>query len=75
VTRVLSTGTKVYPRVDLVNLFANWDINDNLRADFGVDNLFDEAYTDPQTGWATASDVEQGKGRTFKIALTGRIGG
>lgn len=75
VTRVLSTGTKVYPRVDLVNLFANWDINDNLRADFGVDNLFDEAYTDPQTGWATASDVEQGKGRTFKVALTGRIGG
>lgn len=75
VTRVLSTGTKVYPRVDLVNVFANWDINDNLRADFGIDNLFDKAYTDPQTGWSTSSDVEQGKGRTFKIALTGRIGG
>ena len=75
VTRVLSTGTKVYPRADLVNVFANWDINDNLKLDFGVDNVFDKAYTDPQSGWATTSDIEQAKGRTFKIALTGRIGG
>jgi hemoglobin/transferrin/lactoferrin receptor protein len=75
VTRVLSSGTKVYPRVDLVNVFANWDISEKLRADLGVDNVFDKAYTDPQTGWATTSDVEQGKGRTFKVALTGRIGG
>lgn len=75
VTRVLSSGSRVYPRVDLVNVFANWDINDNFRADFGIDNLFDKAYTDPQTGWSTSSDIEQGKGRTFKIALTGRFGG
>lgn len=75
VTRVISTGTFVYPRVDLVNLFANWDVNDSMKVDFSVDNLFDKAYTDPQTGWATGSDIEQGKGRTFKIALTGRIGG
>ncbi len=75
VTRVISTGSRVYPRVDLVNAFANWDINDNFRLDFGVDNLFDKAYTDPQTGWSTTSDIEQGKGRTFKIALTGRFGG
>ncbi|MDI6027324.1 TonB-dependent hemoglobin/transferrin/lactoferrin family receptor [Corticibacterium sp. UT-5YL-CI-8] len=75
VTRVLSTGTKVYPRADLVNVFANWDINDNLKLDLGVDNVFDRAYTDPQTGWSTTSDIEQAKGRTFKIALTGRIGG
>lgn len=76
VTRQLSGGaTKVYPRADLVNVFANWDINDNFRFDLGIDNVFNEAYTDPQSGWATASDVEQGKGRTFKIALTGRFGG
>lgn len=75
VTRVISTGPKVYPRTDLFNAFANWDINDNVRMDFGVDNIFNAAYTDPQSGWATGSDVEHGKGRTFKISLTGRFGG
>ncbi|WP_295810177.1 TonB-dependent hemoglobin/transferrin/lactoferrin family receptor [uncultured Nitratireductor sp.] len=75
VVRELSSSTRVYPRVDLVNLFANWDVNENLRVDFGVDNVFDKAYTDPQSGWSSTSDIEQGKGRTFKIAVTGRIGG
>ncbi|WP_048645251.1 TonB-dependent hemoglobin/transferrin/lactoferrin family receptor [Nitratireductor soli] len=75
VVRTLSSGSRIYPRVDLVNVFANWDVNDNLRVDFGVDNVFDKAFTDPQSGWSSTSDIEQGKGRTFKIALTGRIGG
>ncbi|GHD19272.1 TonB-dependent heme/hemoglobin receptor family protein [Tianweitania populi] len=75
VTRTLSTSTTVYPRADLVNLFANWEINDNLKFDVAVDNIFDKAYTDPQSAWSTTSDVEQGKGRSFKFALTGRIGG
>ena len=59
----------------LVNVFANWQINDNVRLDFGVDNVFDKAYTDPQSSWSTTAATEQGMGRTFKIALTGRIGG
>ncbi|OYR15249.1 TonB-dependent receptor domain-containing protein [Brucella thiophenivorans] len=76
VNRALTTGAvKVYPRVDLVNVFANWQVNDNVKLDFGVDNLFDKAYTDAQTGWATSADIDQAKGRTFKIAITGRIGG
>lgn len=75
VVRTISTGTRVYPRVDLVNVFANWDINDNFRFDLGVDNVFNKAYTDPQSGWATGSDIEQAKGRTVKVALTGRFGG
>ena len=75
VVRQLSSGPTVYPRVDLVNVFANWDINDSFRVDAGIDNVFDKAYTDPQSGWATTSDVHQGKGRTFKVALTGRFGG
>ncbi len=60
---------------ELVNLFANWQINDHARLDFGVDNVFNEAYTDPQSSWSTRAATEQGRGRTFKIALTGRIGG
>lgn len=75
VVRALSSSTKTYPRTDLVNVFANWDINDNFRLDVGVDNVFNKAYTDPQSGWSTSSDIEQAKGRTFKIALTGRLGG
>ncbi|WP_455296653.1 TonB-dependent receptor domain-containing protein [Brucella pituitosa] len=76
VNRALTTGgVKVYPRVDLVNVFANWQVTDNVKLDFGVDNLFNKAYTDAQTGWATSTDIEQAKGRTFKIAITGRIGG
>jgi hemoglobin/transferrin/lactoferrin receptor protein len=60
---------------DLVNVFANWQVNDHTRLDFGVDNVFDAAYTDPQSSWSTSAATEQGRGRTFKIALTGRIGG
>lgn len=60
---------------DLVNAFANWQLNDHTRLDFGVDNVFDAAYTDPQSSWSTTAATEQGRGRTFKIALTGRIGG
>lgn len=77
VERVITTApfVKVYPRTDLVNVFANWDVNDNLKLDFGVDNIFNKAYTDPQSSWGSNPLSEQGKGRTFKIALTGRIGG
>jgi hemoglobin/transferrin/lactoferrin receptor protein len=60
---------------DLVNVFANWQMNEHTRLDFGVDNVFDAAYTDPQSSWSTSAATEQGRGRTFKIALTGRIGG
>jgi len=60
---------------ELVNLFANWQINDNLKLDLAVENLFDEEYTDPQSAWSSSAITEQGKGQTFKIAVTGRIGG
>ncbi|WP_022710363.1 TonB-dependent hemoglobin/transferrin/lactoferrin family receptor [Pseudochrobactrum sp. AO18b] len=75
VTRAISNGVTVYPRTDLVNVFANWQVTDNVKLDFGVDNIFNKAYTDAQTGWATTTDIEQGKGRTFKVAITGRFGG
>jgi len=60
---------------ELVNVFANWTVNDNLKVDVGVDNVFNTAYTDPQSAWSTTAATEQGKGRTFKVAITGRIGG
>jgi len=60
---------------ELVNLFANWIVSENFKIDLAVENLFDVAYTDPQSAWAYDSFVEQGKGRTFKISLTTRFGG
>lgn len=79
ITRTSRTNPNAVPVVndgfDLVNVFANWRINDHARLDFGVDNIFNTAYTDPQSAWSTSAATEQGKGRTFKVALTGRIGG
>ncbi|UXM94462.1 TonB-dependent receptor [Bartonella sp. HY329] len=76
VTRLFdASAAKVYPRVNLTNLFLNYKINDYARLDFAVDNVFNKTYTDPLSGWAGISDIDQGKGRTFKIAITGRIGG
>jgi len=75
VIRPSGANVYTYPRYDLVNVFANLQVNDNVKLDFGVDNLFNKTYSDAQTGWSPTSDVDQGKGRTFKIAITGRIGG
>lgn len=63
------------PSFELVNLFADWQINDNLKLATGVENIFDVEYTDPQSSWASTAITEQGKGRTLKVSLTGRIGG
>lgn len=59
----------------LVNLFADWRINEHAKLGVGIENLFNEVYTDPQSAWSTSALTEQGRGRTFKISLTGRIGG
>lgn len=79
ITRTSRTNPNATPAIndgfELVNVFANWRINDNAKLDFGVDNIFNTAYTDPQSAWSTSAATEQGKGRTFKVALTGRIGG
>lgn len=60
---------------NLVNVFADYQINDNVHLNLGVDNLLNTAYTDPQSAWSTTALTEQGKGRTFKVSITGRIGG
>jgi hemoglobin/transferrin/lactoferrin receptor protein len=79
VTRTSRSDPNAAPVVDpgfeLVNLFADWQINDNLTLATGVENIFDVAYTDPQSAWSTSAITEQGKGRTLKVSLTGRIGG
>lgn len=79
VTRTQRSNPSAPAEVDagynLVNVFADYQVNDNVHLNLGVDNLFNTAYTDPQSAWSTSAVTEQGKGRTFKISLTGRIGG
>lgn len=73
-------GTDPY---SLINLFAEWQINSSMALSLGVENVFDVAYTDPVSGWIVDPSVtggfgevtSNGRGRTFKIALSGRIGG
>ncbi len=54
----------------LVDVFAEYKINDNFTAAFRVENLFDRYYVDP-LGLVT----QPGPGRTFYASLTGNFGG
>ena len=57
----------------LVNLYANYQPNENLRFDFRVDNLFDKRYVLP------IADISDGMhaqpGLTVKLGATVRFGG
>lgn len=52
----------------LVDMFGSYEINENLRADFAVDNLFDRYYVDALNNLA-----QPGPGRTVKFGLTGKF--
>lgn len=54
----------------LVDVFAEYKINDNLTAAFRVENLFDRFYVDP-----LALVTQPGPGRAFYVSLTGTLGG
>lgn len=62
----------------LVNLFAKWQVNQSVSLGIGIDNLFNVDYTDPVSGFIIADPsylASNGRGRTFKVAISGRIGG
>jgi hemoglobin/transferrin/lactoferrin receptor protein len=68
------------PSYNLFNLFATWEASKNVSMAFGVDNVFNTAYTDPISGYIINSTFgstisSNGAGRTFKISLKSRIGG
>jgi len=52
----------------LIDAFASYEFNDNLRADLAVDNLFDRYYVDALNNLA-----QPGPGRTVKFSLTGKF--
>ncbi|OQM77522.1 ligand-gated channel [Pseudaminobacter manganicus] len=66
-------GNTVAGDYTLVNAFAQYNVNDNLKVDFRVDNLFDVTYvnalSDPSTG------VLYEPGITLKLGATMRFGG
>ncbi|MBL8580650.1 MAG: TonB-dependent receptor, partial [Rhizobiaceae bacterium] len=57
----------------LVNLFANYQANEDFRVDMRVDNLFDVQYTNPLNATTTTQLYEPGI--TLKLAATMRFGG
>lgn len=57
----------------LVNAFASYKANDNLKVDFRVDNIFDVKYANPLNASTTSAVYEPGV--TFKLAATMRFGG
>ena len=58
----------------LVNAFATYQANDNLKFDFRVDNLFDTKYATALNA-AYTDPVIYDPGITLKLAATMRFGG
>ncbi|TKT76182.1 TonB-dependent receptor [Aquamicrobium sp. LC103] len=52
----------------LVDVFAEYQINDNLKADFRIQNLTDQFYVDP-----LSLVLQPGPGRSFHASLTARF--
>lgn len=65
-----STTAKDYT---LVNAFATYKANDNLKFDFRVDNIFDEKYVNALNATTTSPLYEPGV--SIKLAATVRFGG
>jgi hemoglobin/transferrin/lactoferrin receptor protein len=66
-------GNPIASDYTLVNAFASYKANDNLKIDFRVDNLFDVKYVNP-LAYATETEVYE-PGMTVKLAATMRFGG
>ncbi len=57
----------------LVNAFAQYNVNDNLKVDFRADNIFDVAYVNPLSDTTSGPLYEPGV--TLKLGATMRFGG
>ncbi len=67
------SGSSFAKDYTLVNLYANYQPNENLRFDFRVDNLFDKRYVLPIVD--TSDGVFAQPGLTVKLGATVRFGG
>lgn len=65
-------GNAVAKDYTLVNAFAQYNVNDNLKVDFRVDNIFDVDYVNALSD-STTTLYEPGV--TFKLGATMRFGG
>jgi hemoglobin/transferrin/lactoferrin receptor protein len=66
-------GNEIAEDFTLVNVFAQYNVNDNFKLDFRVDNLFDVAYVNPLSD--PAGGVLYEPGITAKLGATMRFGG
>ncbi len=67
------SGTTFAEDYTLVNLYANYQPNENLRFDFRVDNLFDKRYVLPIVDVSDGMHAQPGL--TVKLGATVRFGG
>lgn len=59
----------------LVDLYSSWKPNKAVTVSFGVDNLFNKTYTDPQAGYVANNPSSwQGRGRSVKVNVGWRYG-
>jgi len=65
-------GNETADDYTLVNAFANYRFNENLKLDMRVDNIFNVKYVNPLNASTTEPLYEPGV--SFKIALTQRFG-
>lgn len=65
-------GNETADDFTLVNVFANYKFNDNLKLDLRVDNIFNVEYVNPLNVSTTEPIYEPGV--SFKVALTQRFG-
>ncbi len=71
-------GNPIAKDYTLVNAFASYQANDNLKVDFRVDNLFDAKYFNPLNTDTSATPpvpFAYEPGVTFKLGATMRFGG
>lgn len=66
-------GNPIAEDYTLINAFATYRANDNLKLDFRVDNLFDVKYANPLN--VTTTQTIYDPGVTLKLAATMRFGG
>lgn len=65
-------GNETAEDYTLVNVFANYTFNENLKLDMRVDNIFNVEYVNPLNVSTTEPIYEPGV--SFKVALTQRFG-
>lgn len=63
------------PSYQLVDVYTSWQPTEDITLTFGVDNIMNKTYTDPQAGYVVDEPSSwQGRERNVKLGLSWRYG-